>query len=416
MNASRARLRLSALLIAVPFASVANAQPAWQLAGKLGTARTLHTSTLLSATGEVLIVGGYNDSGYLDAVEVYEPQTQATRSSAPLSTARHSHTAHVLESGDVLVVGGYGMANYLHSVERYHANEETWSEAAPMAEARIGHAATILKDGKLLVSGGYNNGGMVKSLELYDPARDLWSTVAEMSLARARHSATLLEDGSVLLAGGFDGMAALDLVERYYPGTHVVSVEEPLQSARWFHGATPLSDGRVLLVGGQSVAGALSSTELFEPIAGTSRTGPALGDPRTQPSVTPDCDGGVVVSAGFRGEAPVVSSQRLLQGSEAFLAAEPMVSGRLEQTALRLADCSILVLGGRNENTYVKDLEVWTEVESGAAPNPPEVEGCSVRRSALGGREKLTVWAIALLSVALWLRRLLAREFRDDLL
>ena len=404
---------LAALLIALP--SLASAQSAWQLAGQLGTGRTLHTSSLLSTSGEVLVVGGYNDSGYLDSVEIYDPKVKATRQAAPMSTARHSHTAHALPDGDILVVGGYGKTNYLPSVERYNANAATWASVAPMAEARIGHAATMLEDGKLLVAGGYNNGGMVKSVELYDPALDLWSTVAEMSRARARHSATLLEDGSVVLAGGFDGENALDLVERYDPESHLVSVEAPLQSARWFHGASALPDGQVLVVGGQDLAGALRSTEVLDPIRGPGKSGPALDNARTQPSVTLDCDGGIVVSAGFSSDLPVVSSQRLLPAASSFSPPENMVVGRLEHTALLLEDCSILALAGRSENTYLTELEVWTEEELPPAASVGDVEGCAVSRSVPDPRTDLTAWAIALLWLGFFVRRSLPRELCNNL-
>lgn len=404
---------LAALLIALP--SLANAQSTWQLAGQLGTGRTLHTSSLLTTTGEVLVVGGYDDSGYLDSVEIYDPKTKATRQAAPMSTARHSHTAHALPDGDILVVGGYGETNYLPSVERFNTDAATWAAVAPMAEARIGHAATMLEDGKLLVSGGYNNGGMVKSLELYDPALDLWSTVAEMSHARARHSATLLEDGSVVLAGGFDGEDALDLVERYDPASRLVSVEAPLQSARWFHGASALPDGQVLIAGGQDLAGALRSTEVLDPIRGQSNSGPALDNPRTQPAVTLDCDGAIVVSGGFSGDFPVVSSQRLLPAASSFSAPENMVFGRVEHTALLLEDCSILALGGRSENTYVTELEVWTQEEVPPAASDGDVEGCAVSRSGPDPRTGLTVCAIALLGFGFLVRRSLSRELCNDL-
>jgi len=74
--------------------------------GSLNVARHGHTATLLS-TGEVLAVGGVNDStGYLSSAELYNPSTGRWTLTGSLNTARYGHNMVLLQNGQVLVAGG----------------------------------------------------------------------------------------------------------------------------------------------------------------------------------------------------------------------------------------------------------------------------------------------------------------------
>jgi hypothetical protein len=72
---------------------------------QIGTARRFHTATRLP-NGEVLVAGGYNESGYLTSAELYDPATATWIATGSLSGARASHTATLLPNGKVLVAGG----------------------------------------------------------------------------------------------------------------------------------------------------------------------------------------------------------------------------------------------------------------------------------------------------------------------
>ena len=77
----------------------------WVPTGSVGTARGLHTATLLPS-GKVLVAGGSN-SGALSSAEIYDPATGSWSRPGSLGTARAGHTATLLPSGQVLVAGGY---------------------------------------------------------------------------------------------------------------------------------------------------------------------------------------------------------------------------------------------------------------------------------------------------------------------
>jgi hypothetical protein len=74
----------------------------WTLTGSLGTARDLHTETLLPS-GKILVAGGVAPHTiYLNGAELYDPITGIWTPTGSLGTARHLHTATLLPSNDVL--------------------------------------------------------------------------------------------------------------------------------------------------------------------------------------------------------------------------------------------------------------------------------------------------------------------------
>src|ERR1035437_1411871 len=77
----------------------------WSAAGSLTTARQNHTATLLPS-GQVLVAGGYGNSGFLASAERYDPATNSWNAAASLTTSRYYHIATLLPSGQVLVAGG----------------------------------------------------------------------------------------------------------------------------------------------------------------------------------------------------------------------------------------------------------------------------------------------------------------------
>jgi hypothetical protein len=120
-----------------------------------------------------------------------------------LGTAREVHTATLLPNGKVLVAAGYN-GSYLASAELYDPASGTWSATGSLATARYLHTATLLPNGKVLVAGG-DNGVSLASAELYDPESGSWTATGSLVTPRDSHTATLLAEGKVLMAGGFLG-------------------------------------------------------------------------------------------------------------------------------------------------------------------------------------------------------------------
>jgi RHS repeat-associated protein len=160
--------------------------------------------------GTVLVLGGMNGDGHVQATAMVRNPATASASSLPTSLiyARAGHTATVLPDGTVLVLGGIGPDGKVVSTSEifdpvtksFHAI----SSGAPTPRAF--HTATLLTDGRLLIAGGVSqNGQILQSGELWDFRQKRQSVVIPWPTARRNHSATLLANGDVLLQGGKDG-------------------------------------------------------------------------------------------------------------------------------------------------------------------------------------------------------------------
>ena len=146
------------------------------------------------SSGKVLVAGGAGTSA-----EVYDPATELWSSTGNLGTARSLHTATLLPSGKVLVAGGNSRFGRLNSTELYDPATGIWMATGSLGTARFRHTATLLPSGKVLVAGGQGSSGILSSAELYDPGLGF---DASWQPLLTRVSPPILRDRSVLLASG----------------------------------------------------------------------------------------------------------------------------------------------------------------------------------------------------------------------
>ena len=176
------------------------------LSAKMTTPRLYHTATRFVAgplAGQVLIVGGYNQSGTtLKSSELYNPASRTFAATGSMLTSSASHTATLLTNGKVIVFGGGNTA-----VQIFDPTPKTWSSVGTLSTSRSFHTATRLPDGRVLVIGGADNSGnTLSSTIVYTPSTGSGNgTLANgpvLDTARELHTATLLPNGNVLVVGG----------------------------------------------------------------------------------------------------------------------------------------------------------------------------------------------------------------------
>jgi basic membrane protein A len=231
--------------------------------------RAHHTATRL-LDERILLVGGsrvvddFFGDEFLAEVELFDPATNLLIQAGSLHTARHDHTATLLEDGRVLVVGGYNPTQlWLADAEIYDPAADTWNVVPPLYSHGVQHSATRMADGRVLVVGGCINSGIcTERVEIFDPQTDTWIEATPLWSDRASHSAVLLDSGLVLIAGGggASGAPVGGDALLYDPVLDAWRSTGAMVNPRVQASAVKLPDGRVLVAGGMTLQGAQSLT------------------------------------------------------------------------------------------------------------------------------------------------------------
>jgi N-acetylneuraminic acid mutarotase len=186
----------------------------------LVTGRVYHTATTL-CDGTVLLAGGRDaNSNYLSSAEIYTPTTDSFASAGSgktggMITARAFHTATLLPDCSILIAGGANSKGSLNAAELYVPGVSTSGKSAagkfvalvPMNSSRDLHSATMLPDGTVMLAGGESGSASVdNSGEIYNPFLQSFTPAAGLMLtARYGQAAVTLNSGFVLIAGGATG-------------------------------------------------------------------------------------------------------------------------------------------------------------------------------------------------------------------
>jgi len=351
----------------------------WSNTGSMATDRTEHTATLL-ANGKVLVCGGFSSSaGYtsVSSCELYDPSTGTWSSTGSMATARHFHTATLLNSGKVLISGGEGIS----TCEIYDPTTGTWSTTGSMSTDRLHHTATLLASGNVLVTGGHSNGAgyiSVNTCELYDPTTGNWSSTGSMSTDREYHTATLLTTGKILVsAGRSNSVSSLSSCELYDPATGNWSSTGFMNIDRNDHTATLLTSGKVLVIGGSSSTvsyNSISSCELYDPATGTWSSASSIIRHRRNQTATLLVSGHVLISGGYSdGIGTLISSELYDPTTGNWSNTSFMGTDRNNHTATRLASGKVLASGGFSSwSGYIPltTCEVYTSTICSGAGTP----------------------------------------------
>jgi len=247
---------------------------------RLGSAlRVGHRSVAFAGSGatigKVLTTGGGTSPisstlsdpiGATSACEIYDPNTSLSAPCAPMSFARASHTATLLQDGTVLVTGGLDdSGTRLTSMEVYNPTSNTWttkSAVLPVAVTR--HQATLLANGSVLITGGQTPVGPTNSLVVYNPNTDTITTTGTMVAVRRSHKQVLLPNGNVFIVGGSNG-SDLATTEIWNSGTLTSTASTSMARPRSSFGLSLVgtSPTTVLAAGNRFGATGKSTYEIF---------------------------------------------------------------------------------------------------------------------------------------------------------
>jgi hypothetical protein len=330
----------------------------WTPANPMNKARAFFQASQL-LNGNVLVAGGYDGSlpgpPIFPDAEIYNLNTGAWTTIAPMNTARAAPVALRLEDGRVMVIGGADENfNFLASAEIYDPSTNTWSLTAPMNNAHFEDFPAVLLPGrKVLVAGGNGSDGPpTNSAEIYDEATNTWTPTGSMNVARGEFVNAVLNDGRLLVAGGIaTSGTAIDSAEIYDPVTGTWTLTGSMSTAREDPLAVRLRDGRVLVAGGDSSEEEprFRSAEIFDPNTGLWT---ATGDMTTGRSETEYAgvllrDGRVLNPGGHAvPHTPVSSADVYDPRAGTWTAAGSMSVARAGHFSIVLPGNRVLVMGG----------------------------------------------------------------------
>ncbi|XP_060870641.1 ring canal kelch homolog isoform X2 [Metopolophium dirhodum] len=169
----------------------------------------------------IYAVGGRDDTGLLNSVEVFDVTVQKWQMVSSMSIERSSCGVGVFNN-HLYAVGGFSGKN-LKSVEYYDPSLDTWTQVAEMSVCRNGVGVGVL-GGLIYAIGGYDSGKYLKSVEVYRPSDGVWSSVTDMHFSRYRPGVAVF-DSLLYVFGGERESSIVDTVEMYNPNTNTWTIE-----------------------------------------------------------------------------------------------------------------------------------------------------------------------------------------------
>ncbi|MEO5886197.1 MAG: kelch repeat-containing protein [Anaerolineales bacterium] len=324
--------------------------------------RAAHTATLLS-DGRVLIAGGFREEGTSEiaiaSAEIFDPETNTFTPTSDMNAPRNGHTATLLPNGQVLIAGGWNQSGRTSTAELYDPQTGKFDYTGRLMAPRQGFTATLLKNGKVLIAGGDSARNVSQlTAELYDPATKTFIPIGNLNNGRMAHTATLLNDGKVLLVGGSSGNGTiLASAEIYDPGTGGFTSTSDANTVRYKHSAVSLQDGNVLLLGGSDQndwTGKYNSAEFYDFKTGTFERTSDMNSRRFKIAVAAVLlgDGNVLIGGGNR-QIEIFDAQ-----NQRFILGDKLDDEYFYSVLTLLQNGRVLITGGYNSNIQPSD-KAW---------------------------------------------------------
>ena len=149
--------------------------------------------------GDIYLVGGYNSSGSLADLQIYNPKTNTWSTGPSLPTATDTGAAAVV-SNELYFIGGSHSGVYTNAVWAYSPTTKTWTGKAAMPTGRNGLQVVVEKN-IIYAIGGYNGSTFIDTVESYNPKTNTWTEEAPM-LGTKDIPAVGLIGTTIVVAGG----------------------------------------------------------------------------------------------------------------------------------------------------------------------------------------------------------------------
>ncbi|XP_077301674.1 kelch-like protein 7 [Arctopsyche grandis] len=228
----------------------------WALSKDLGLNRWNYETVVVDDC--ILIIGGHNDAGPVNAVQYIDLKDGRKYGLNPLNLSRNLFAAAKLSqdsSTDVYAIGGAeSWLKPMNTVERWNSKRRNWeTNVAPLPVAVHSQAASVI-NGNIYVTGGYKlSEGKLKSIrevQKYSPQTNSWSYLTPMIENRRAHKSADI-NGKLYVVGGAKDITLSHIasVESYDLDADLWTLLCNLPSPRWGT-VVRLFDNKLLFIGG----------------------------------------------------------------------------------------------------------------------------------------------------------------------
>jgi hypothetical protein len=360
----------------------------------------------------VWVAGGERAGAFVVGGLLYDPRTNELSPAPGLAVARGTPGWVLLQGGQVLVAGGHdGGGAPSAAAETFQLTTSGGGQvtaASDLLTARDAPAVAALADGRAVVVGGAGAAGVpVAAVEVFTPSPGGGGTFAaafsDPSLARIGATATTLRDGRVLVTGGVDGGGNPITVAALIDATATSVVATDSDQARAEHGAVLLPDGRVLVAGGTIFAGdpsgAIAAASIYDPALEQFTSVDALSQPRHRPGLA-YAGGFAVAFGGSGGTSSQESAERYDVDADRWVTiAAPSGTPRADAVAVASGPGRALVLGGEElPEVYTPDAALSLQPFDPLVQSVPDprADHTATRLAdgtvlVVGGTDRLTV-------------------------
>ena len=180
--------------------------------------------TALWTGTEMIVWGGFDDSGPLNTGGRYNPTTDSWTSTSATNapTARDEQTA-VWTGTEMIVWGGWSGSAPLNTGGKYSPDTNSWTVTTTTnaPAARFLHTATWAGN-EMIVWGGWDNGpSYFETGGRYNPTTNSWTVTSTSNVpsGRAGHT-SVWTGGEMIVWGGADSSNFFNTGGRYDPGTN----------------------------------------------------------------------------------------------------------------------------------------------------------------------------------------------------
>jgi PKD repeat protein len=225
--------------------------------------------------GSILIMGGFNNTGYV-VRDVWRSTTNgatwALINSSPGWAARGSFEAVVLQNGTVVIMGGSGNSGELNDVWASPNNGYTWNRVTASAEwpAKYNFRSVILSDNSIVIAGGQNDTLPYPDMMLNDVWRSTnagrnWTCLNTSAGwdPRIGHGLVRLPNNDIILTGGVNFIISYPYFSDVWKSsdfgtTWALINSSPGWEGRDLHNSIAMPDGSIILTAGNARRGLYS--------------------------------------------------------------------------------------------------------------------------------------------------------------